>query len=113
MANGLKEHAVKSLPDKLSAAFILQTGLDLQAAEAAAGSAKSGKAATATTRSNLAGSTASIASRLGGLIRSRHGRTSKELAAYGLKVQVDPTNRKKSLRKAVPPPVATSSEGMD
>ncbi len=101
---GMTKHPLPSLPKELTLAFVVDTTRELALAENAAAAAKSGKESSATARINLEPRTTAIASRLARLVRSRHGRSSKELAAYGLKVQIAPASRKKPARKVTTAP---------
>lgn len=99
LGKGMEQHPLRSLLPAITAADVLGVGRALANAEEAVQVARSNKEASSRTRENLEPTTASIASRLTYLVRSRYGRTSKQLAAYGLTVQTAPRGRRPAKAK--------------
>ena len=94
LGEGTEKHGLPGLPLHMTGAGLLDLGHRLEAAEQARDAAGVQKTTSATARQNLEPGTADIATRLAGMVRGHYGRTSKELLAYGLKVQTAPAARK-------------------
>ena len=108
LASGIGRHGLVGLPQGLTAASIQALGTELAEAESARAKAGQQKTSSSTARSNLEPQTAAIAVRLSAMVRGYYGRSSKELAAYGLNVQTSPEGRRapRKAKKADAPPPA-------
>ena len=94
LCDGYDKHGLPGLPADLRMASVRSLGSDLAGAEEARDQAGVEKSTSSTARTNLEPATADIAVRLSKAVRGHYGRSSRELLAYGLKVQTAPIARR-------------------